>query len=68
MYANDSKKSNELLSSLLNRKVAFVTNLKPAKMRGIEYFAMILAASNDDQVELLDVPKEVPNGELLCFE
>lgn len=68
MYANDAKKSNELLSSLLNRKVAFVTNLKPAKMRGIESFAMILAASNDDQVELLDVPKEVPNGELLCFE
>lgn len=67
-YANDEKKSNELLSSLLNRKVAFVTNLKPAKMRGIESFAMILAASNDDQVELLDVPKEVPNGELLYFE
>jgi glutaminyl-tRNA synthetase len=67
-YENDAKKSNEVLSSLLGRKVAFVTNLKPAKMRGIESFAMILAASNDDKVELLDVPKDVPNGELLCFD
>jgi methionine--tRNA ligase beta chain len=67
-YENDATKSKEALSSLVNRKVAFVTNLKPAKMRGIESFAMILAASNDDQVELLDIPTDVPNGELLCFE
>ena len=58
---------------LVNRKVACVTNLKPAKMRGIESTAMLLAASDggegdDEKVQLLDVPASVPNGELLYFE
>mmetsp|Transcript_12787 Transcript_12787/g.31050 ORF Transcript_12787/g.31050 Transcript_12787/m.31050 type:complete len:106 (-) Transcript_12787:120-437(-) len=42
-------------------------------MRGIESTAMLLAASDgkegdDETVELLNVPAEVPNGELLNFE
>jgi len=49
-------------------RVVVVTNLKPAKMRGIESTAMLLAASNDSEVELLQVPSSVPNGELLSFE
>lgn len=58
---------------LINRKVVCITNLKPAKMRGIESTAMVLAASNgkegdDETVQLLDVPDSVPNGELLSFE
>eukprot|EP00985_Skeletonema_marinoi_P035263 scaffold46088_cov131-Skeletonema_marinoi.AAC.1 len=58
---------------LTNRKVVCITNLKPAKMRGIESTAMLLAASDgkegdDETVELLDVPDSVPNGELLSFE
>ncbi|KAL7548840.1 hypothetical protein ACHAWF_012101 [Thalassiosira exigua] len=58
---------------LMNRKVVCITNLKPAKMRGIESTAMLLAASNgeegdDEIVQLLDVPASVPNGELLLFE
>jgi methionine--tRNA ligase beta chain len=61
------------IEDLVGRKVVTVTNLKPAKMRGIESTAMLLAASNggqgdDEQVELLDVPDSVPNGELVCFE
>jgi len=59
--------------ALVGRKIVCLTNLKPAKMRGIESEAMLLAASdgNDgehEKVELLDVPDSVPNGELLSFE
>ena len=55
--------------TLINRKVVVLANLKPAKMRGIESHAMLLAASDDkDTVELIDVPDSVPNGELLSFE
>jgi methionine--tRNA ligase beta chain len=57
---------------LIGKKVVAVTNLKPAKMRGIESHAMLLAASDgneeDEKVELLSVPDSVPNGELLSFE
>ena len=58
---------------LINRKVVCITNLKPAKMRGIESTAMLLAASDgkegdDETVQLLDVPESVSNGELLSFE
>jgi glutaminyl-tRNA synthetase len=61
------------IEDLVGRKVVTVTNLKPAKMRGIESTAMLLAASNggegdDERVELLDVPDSVPNGELVSFE
>mmetsp|Transcript_13450 Transcript_13450/g.15128 ORF Transcript_13450/g.15128 Transcript_13450/m.15128 type:complete len:873 (-) Transcript_13450:115-2733(-) len=60
------------LDKLVGKKAAFVTNLKPAKMRGIESTAMVLAATdggNDDEtVELLNIPSNVPNGELLSFE
>ena len=58
---------------LINRKIVCIANLKPAKMRGIESTAMLLAASDgkegdDEVVQLLDVPDSVPNGELLSFE
>mmetsp|Transcript_51 Transcript_51/g.243 ORF Transcript_51/g.243 Transcript_51/m.243 type:complete len:855 (-) Transcript_51:137-2701(-) len=55
---------------LVGQKVVTVTNLKPAKMRGIMSTAMLLAASDesDEKVELLKVPESVPNGELLQFE
>ena len=58
---------------LINRRVVCLTNLKPAKMRGVESTAMLLAASNgkegeDEVVQLLDVPESVSNGELLFFE
>ena len=60
------------IETLKGSKVVAVTNLKPAKMRGIESTAMLLAASNgqgdDETVELLQVPGDVPNGELLNLE
>jgi methionine--tRNA ligase beta chain len=61
------------IDELVGSKVVAVTNLKPAKMRGIESTAMLLAASDgkegdDETVELLQVPDSVPNGELLNLE
>jgi len=61
------------IDQLVGRKIVAVTNLKPAKMRGIDSHAMLLAASNgkegdDEIVELLDVPDSVPNGELISFD
>jgi methionine--tRNA ligase beta chain len=57
---------------LVGRKIVAVTNLKPAKMRGIESEAMLIAAAeiegDVEKVELLLVPDEVPNGELLSVE
>jgi methionine--tRNA ligase beta chain len=61
------------MEDIIGRRVVAVTNLKPAKMRGIESTAMLLAASDgkegdDEVVELLQVPDSVPNGELISFE
>mmetsp|Transcript_9611 Transcript_9611/g.13611 ORF Transcript_9611/g.13611 Transcript_9611/m.13611 type:complete len:864 (+) Transcript_9611:31-2622(+) len=60
------------MESLVGLKIACVTNLKPAKMRGVESTAMLLAASKKDEsdevVELLRVSDDVPNGELFNFE
>ena len=59
---------------MVGKKVACVTNLKPARMRGIESTAMLLAASDgskddvNEKVELLNIPTDVPNGELLSFD
>lgn len=61
------------MDEFIGSKVVAVTNLKPAKMRGIESTAMLLAASDgkegdDEVVELLQVPESVPNGELISFD
>jgi len=61
------------IEELVGKKIVCATNLKPAKMRGIESTAMLLAATDgkegdDEKVELLSVPESVPNGELVSFE
>lgn len=58
------------IEELVGKKIVAVTNLKPAKMRGILSHAMLLAAASEDDeiVELLSVPDSVPNGELVSFE
>jgi glutaminyl-tRNA synthetase len=61
------------IEELVGKKVVAVTNLKPAKVRGIESHAMLLAASDagegdSEAVELLLVPSTVPNGEFVTFE
>ncbi|ORY48188.1 Six-hairpin glycosidase [Rhizoclosmatium globosum] len=55
---------------LLNRKVVLLCNLKPAKMRGIESQAMVLAATSVDgtTVELLDAPASAKSGDRCWFD
>ncbi|KAJ3387852.1 Aminoacyl tRNA synthase complex-interacting multifunctional protein 1 [Entophlyctis sp. JEL0112] len=55
---------------LLGRKVVLLCNLKPAKMRGIESQAMVLAATSVDgtKVELLDAPNACKPGTRCWFD
>ena len=56
--------------ALTNRRAVLICNLKPAKMRGIESEAMVLAASDIEhtKVELLDPPAAAAIGERVTFE
>jgi methionyl-tRNA synthetase len=47
---------------LLNKKIVLVSNLKPAKLRGIESQGMLLAAGDSDIVKLLVIDADMPNG------
>ncbi|QVL57228.1 MAG: methionine--tRNA ligase [Simkaniaceae bacterium] len=47
--------------ALIGKKVAFVANLKPAKLMGVESQGMILAAGNDDSLEIVEI-QEAPLG------
>ncbi|KAI3431480.1 hypothetical protein D9Q98_004532 [Chlorella vulgaris] len=52
------------------RRVVVVCNLKPAKMRDVMSYGMVLCASNDahDQVDPIIPPEGVPLGERVTFE
>ena len=49
---------------LVGKKIIVIANLEPAKLRGVESQGMLLAASteNKEQVVVLTVDKDVPNG------
>ena len=47
---------------LVGKQVVVVTNLKPAKLMGVESNGMVLAASVDGKPVLVSVTKPVPNG------
>lgn len=47
---------------LAGKKIAIVTNLKPAKLRGVESQGMLLAASSGDEVSILTPLRDVPAG------
>lgn len=52
-----------------NRLIVILCNLKPAKMRGIESQAMVLAATGTNgKVELIDAPKGAKPGDRATFE
>ncbi|MBX5437265.1 MAG: methionine--tRNA ligase subunit beta, partial [Alicyclobacillaceae bacterium] len=51
-----------LPEELIGQKVVVVTNLKPVKLRGVESYGMVLAASAGDQLRLVTVPDDMPNG------
>ncbi|MHB0913520.1 MAG: methionine--tRNA ligase [Armatimonadota bacterium] len=48
--------------SLVGREVVMITNLAPAKIRGVESQGMLLAADLDGAAVLLSPDKEVPPG------
>ncbi|WIA21084.1 hypothetical protein OEZ85_005404 [Tetradesmus obliquus] len=52
------------------RRVVVCCNLKPAKMRDIMSYGMVLCASNDthDKVDPITPPEGVPVGERITFE
>ncbi|MDL2280845.1 methionine--tRNA ligase [Selenomonadales bacterium OttesenSCG-928-I06] len=47
---------------LIGKNVVMVVNLKPAKIRGIVSRGMVLAASNEDTLSLIEPLKELPPG------
>ena len=49
---------------MVGRKVIVVSNLKPAKLRGVESQGMILCAASDDDsaLDLATICKDFPNG------
>lgn len=47
---------------MIGKKVIVVANLKPAKLRGILSQGMILAASDNDKLEVLTIDKDLPSG------
>lgn len=50
--------------NLLNKKVVVLKNLKPVKLRGIESQGMILAASNKNELEVLNIEKLEPGDKI----
>ena len=51
---------------LLKRNIVVVTNLKPAKLRGVESQGMLLAAEKDGKIEILSAPKSVPGDSVFA--
>jgi len=50
---------------LMGKHVVVLTNLKPAKLRGIESQGMILAAEKDDAVKILEAPQSKPGDPVI---
>jgi methionyl-tRNA synthetase len=48
--------------ALINKKIVLVTNLKPAKLMGIESNGMVVAATADGKPVLATFTENVPNG------
>ena len=50
---------------MVGKKVAFVANLTPAKIFGVESQGMVLAAESKEMVSLLTIDKDVPIGSVI---
>ena len=57
-----SLKGHYTEKELTGRKIIVVTNLDPAKIRGIESEAMLMAAEDEGTVSLLTIDKDMPVG------
>ncbi|OXT07307.1 methionine--tRNA ligase [Thermoanaerobacterium thermosaccharolyticum] len=47
---------------LTGKKLVLVANLEPKKLRGIESYGMILAASNEDKLTVVTLDKDIESG------
>lgn len=47
---------------LVGKKLVLVANLEPKKLRGIESYGMILAASNEGKLTVVTVDKDIESG------
>ncbi|RWS29704.1 aminoacyl tRNA synthase complex-interacting multifunctional protein 1-like protein [Leptotrombidium deliense] len=56
------------LEEMQNRKVVLLCNLKPVKMRGILSEAMVMCASTEEKVEILEPPTDSVPGDRIVFE
>ncbi|KAK5583658.1 hypothetical protein RB653_005256 [Dictyostelium firmibasis] len=58
------------LDQMLNRKVLVLCNLKPANLKSIKSFGMVLCASNSDHthVEFVEPPADATIGERVVFD
>ncbi|AXZ24333.1 methionine--tRNA ligase [Staphylococcus warneri] len=50
---------------IIGKKVAVVTNLKPAKLMGQKSEGMILSAEKDGVLTLISLPNAIPNGAII---
>ena len=50
---------------IIGKKVAVVTNLKPAKLMGQKSEGMILSAEKDGVLTLISLPNAIPNGAVI---
>lgn len=50
---------------IIDKKVAVVTNLKPAKLMGQKSEGMILSAEKDGVLTLVSLPSAIPNGAVI---
>ncbi|WP_436941708.1 methionine--tRNA ligase [Staphylococcus succinus] len=50
---------------IIGKKVAVVTNLKPAKLMGRKSEGMILSAEKDGVLTLVSLPNAIPNGSII---
>ncbi|MFH1867662.1 MAG: methionine--tRNA ligase subunit beta [Candidatus Omnitrophota bacterium] len=47
---------------LIGKNIAVITNLEPALIRGVESNGMLLAASDDNNLSVLTLDKDMPSG------
>lgn len=50
---------------LLGRLIVVITNLEPAKIRGVESNGMLLAASDGDMISILSPDKDIKTGSIV---
>ena len=47
---------------LVGKNVIVIANLKPVKLRGVDSYGMILAASDDDTLSICTLDRDVASG------